>query len=206
MWYNTNATGPAVNEIKPHLAEPPQSHPLDPSKPNVVFIHTMMASSDVFIGQMSDARMRAALNILAFDARWHGRWRPLHSQVERIGGGALKRFAETGLSSAARTSMWVGRRAYWRCVRAANGARAERAKISASQVHQDDFLAAMDSLQLKKYSVVGEGNTGGRIAVHLAVMRPDQVAPLASSLPPLLTLFLQVQAEIGRASCRERVS
>ena len=43
------------------------------------------------------------------------------------------------------------------------------------QVLYDDATALLDELDLKSYSVVGEGGVGTRTALHIAVTRPQEV-------------------------------
>ena len=96
MFYQQNPswTRSGIESLKLHTSEPPPSHPIDPTKPTVVFFHSTFGSESTFVGQvrlitwprgaagaenetppsqMSDARMRAAWNTVAIDERWHGR-------------------------------------------------------------------------------------------------------------------------------------
>ena len=43
------------------------------------------------------------------------------------------------------------------------------------QVFCDDATAILDALDLKSYSVIGEGGLGTRTALHVAVTRPREV-------------------------------
>ncbi|KAM0748906.1 alpha/beta-hydrolase [Meredithblackwellia eburnea MCA 4105] len=52
---------------------PPESKDLDPSKPNLIFIHAACCSSASFTAQFSDRRLSNAFNLIALDARLCGR-------------------------------------------------------------------------------------------------------------------------------------
>ncbi|KAK4705647.1 hypothetical protein P7C70_g553, partial [Phenoliferia sp. Uapishka_3] len=51
----------------------PESEPLDPAKPNIVFIHAGLSSSAEFSAQFNDKRLSGSFNLIALDARVCGR-------------------------------------------------------------------------------------------------------------------------------------
>ncbi|GJN91162.1 hypothetical protein Rhopal_004180-T1 [Rhodotorula paludigena] len=55
---------------------PPPSQALDPAKPILVLNHAGTSSSNSFIYQFREPRLREALNLLAFDSRYYGRTSP----------------------------------------------------------------------------------------------------------------------------------
>ncbi|GAA5872121.1 hypothetical protein JCM1840_006324 [Sporobolomyces johnsonii] len=70
-----NPTGPITfAHSSPASNEPPPADgELDPSKPNLVFIHAPTCSTASFNRQFDDRRLRAAANLIGIDGRLHGR-------------------------------------------------------------------------------------------------------------------------------------
>lgn len=67
IWY-------CVNDLPKSGEDPPQ--PLDPAKKNLVLIHCATSASALsFSAQFADPRLTRAFNLIAFDARLHGRTR-----------------------------------------------------------------------------------------------------------------------------------
>lgn len=70
MFYSINPHGPGLVRLQPFGSPPPESTPLVPGKPVVVFLHAQFSSGELWLGQLSDPRIQAAFNCVTLDMRW----------------------------------------------------------------------------------------------------------------------------------------